>query len=165
MRVIEYKAGSKDPKHSVSSIARLKAKGKDTTPPCDGCTACCRSNYGITYTEGDDKSLFNEHGLLPREDGVCGFLIDDKCSVYENRPKVCRQFDCRLMTIAGVVPDPSPVADAVKEWDVSKFLKTKEDHTLMLSIRKETQDVLGKMFVQDRHAHQVAEKVFRSMRR
>ncbi len=46
--------------------------------PCIGCGACCK----------ETDWLF-EAGF-PVENGVCAHLIDDKCSIYETRPDVCR---------------------------------------------------------------------------
>ncbi|WP_084777954.1 YkgJ family cysteine cluster protein [Saccharibacillus sacchari] len=46
---------------------------------CDGCGACCKNL---------DKSPIYED--LNRGDGVCKYLIDNQCSVYENRPLLCR---------------------------------------------------------------------------
>ena len=33
--------------------------------------------------------------IYKNKDGGCSMLIDNKCSIYEDRPKACRQFDCR----------------------------------------------------------------------
>jgi len=30
-----------------------------------------------------------------KETGGCSMLVDGKCSIYEDRPKACRVFDCR----------------------------------------------------------------------
>lgn len=71
--------------------------------PCNGCTACCRDHQAVTWHPGDDASLFTAIGrvgddwqpMLPQHNGDCGYLIDDKCSIYERRPRICRAFDCR----------------------------------------------------------------------
>lgn len=46
---------------------------------CDKCGACCRHL--------DMSPLYNE---LNRGDGVCKFLRENLCSIYENRPLLCR---------------------------------------------------------------------------
>ena len=46
---------------------------------CDMCGACCRNIGGI--------SLFEE---LDRGDGVCKYLVGNRCSIYAQRPLLCR---------------------------------------------------------------------------
>ena len=46
---------------------------------CDACGHCCRNlNNSPIYSE------------LDRGDGTCKYLIGDLCSIYENRPLICR---------------------------------------------------------------------------
>lgn len=55
-------------------------------------------NYSIT-------SPSSELGLDPTHNAVitiqrglgkgCAYFINQKCSIYDERPKACRQFDCR----------------------------------------------------------------------
>ena len=91
--------------------------------PCDGCTACCTSSQFIHV--GPDESdtlahiptdlLFPAPGLPPGhvvlgydERGHCPMLIDDKCSIYEHRPRTCRTYDCRIFPAAGLdLEDPT----------------------------------------------------------
>ena len=47
--------------------------------PCDKCGACCRNlHLSPLYTE------------LDRGDGVCKYLSENLCSIYESRPLLCR---------------------------------------------------------------------------
>ena len=88
--------------------------------PCDGCTACCTSSQFIHV--GPDESdtlahipadlLFPAPGRPPGhvvlgydERGHCPMLIDDKCSIYEHRPRTCRTYDCRIFPAAGLEID------------------------------------------------------------
>tara|TARA_R100000544_G_C2226771_1_gene61305 strand:- start:1866 stop:2159 length:294 start_codon:yes stop_codon:yes gene_type:complete len=48
---------------------------------CSGCGACCR----LAGPAGGAN-----HGLPIKKDGSCGHLIDNKCSIYNTRPKICR---------------------------------------------------------------------------
>ncbi len=32
-------------------------------------------------------------------------LTDDRCSIYEHRPRTCRTYDCRIFPAAGLQPD------------------------------------------------------------
>lgn len=70
---------------------------------CDG--ACCRAfpSVRLSWAEYETLralgarrlhfSLAGPHELLI-EDG-CEFLEDGKCSIYEQRPDICRRFICR----------------------------------------------------------------------
>lgn len=46
---------------------------------CDHCGCCCRNL--------DKSSLY---ASLDRGDGICKYLIGNDCSIYENRPLLCR---------------------------------------------------------------------------
>ncbi len=46
---------------------------------CDKCGLCCSNIGGI--------ELYKD---LDRGDGVCKYLKDNLCSIYENRPLLCR---------------------------------------------------------------------------
>lgn len=50
---------------------------------CDKCGLCCRNlNRSEIY-----KNLHNG-------DGVCKYLVDNKCSIYGKRPLLCRVEEC-----------------------------------------------------------------------
>lgn len=80
---------------------------------CHSCGSCCRLflinltekefNSGKYLTESDsndhfeDFSSIEEYGLnilKKNDDESCIYLLDNKCSVYESRPEVCRDFFC-----------------------------------------------------------------------
>lgn len=46
---------------------------------CEHCGCCCRNL---------DKS--DVYAALDRGDGVCKYLEENDCSIYENRPLLCR---------------------------------------------------------------------------
>ncbi len=46
---------------------------------CDCCGCCCRNL--------DKSELYKE---LDRGDGVCKYLVGNICSIYEDRPLLCR---------------------------------------------------------------------------
>jgi Fe-S-cluster containining protein len=90
--------------------------------PCDSCTACCTSSQFI-HIEPDETDTL-EHvptALLfpaPRlphghvvlgydERGHCPMLADNRCSIYEHRPRTCRTYDCRVFPAAGLGVDES----------------------------------------------------------
>ena len=53
--------------------------------PCIGCGACCR-RVGQVLKFPEDHPL---HFPYSHTNNVCEKLIDNKCSVYENRPLIC----------------------------------------------------------------------------
>lgn len=86
-----------------------------TRSPCDRCyAACCRQNghefaavlqgdverrrfaaYSVeaTFVRADGSAHVQR--VLPYVDGRCQFLgDDDRCTIYEDRPAACRQFEC-----------------------------------------------------------------------
>ena len=50
---------------------------------CDCCGCCCRNL--------DKSSLYAE---LDRGDGMCKYLRGNLCSIYANRPLLCRVDEC-----------------------------------------------------------------------
>jgi len=71
--------------------------------PCGTCTACCEGPG--RYLILDDKDDASQYETYTREDGKvcvakkanddCVYLGPNGCSIYERRPIVCREFDCR----------------------------------------------------------------------
>jgi Fe-S-cluster containining protein len=46
--------------------------------------------------------------LQRRSDGACVHLGKQGCTVYEQRPAVCRTFDCRVFAAMGLVERCGP---------------------------------------------------------
>lgn len=82
--------------------------------PCNSCTLCCEllSPYltkeeissgkyplSMIYPEPEQVKQNSEIGpilkMYQKKSGGCGLFIDGRCSIYEDRPIACRQFDCR----------------------------------------------------------------------
>lgn len=96
--------------------------------PCDGCTACCTSSQFVhvapdeveTLSRIPSALLFPAPNLPPGhvvlgydERGSCPMLIDGRCSIYEQRPRTCRTYDCRIFPAAGLeVGDRSKISIA-----------------------------------------------------
>jgi Fe-S-cluster containining protein len=91
--------------------------------PCTQCVAaCCRQNgheYAVLLQGDAERRRFAAFSVdapmqsndrvvvervLPYRDGKCQFLGDDDlCTIYEDRPLSCRQFECTVShNIAGV---------------------------------------------------------------
>lgn len=73
--------------------------------PCGSCTACCEilaphlspeeissGFYPITLSNIDGNPVIT---LFRKTTGGCGMFVNGSCSIYEDRPIACRQFDCR----------------------------------------------------------------------
>src|SRR5262249_55142718 len=90
----EFSAWLREPRRARA----LKVIGADV--PCGSCNACCRSSYFIHVRPEETRALrripkqllFPAPGL-PRghvlmgfnEKGQCPMLVDDLCSIYEDR--------------------------------------------------------------------------------
>ena len=58
--------------------------------PCTGCGCCCRVISwadDVVVRDDPDHPLYFPY---THKNGVCEKLIDNKCSVYETRPMMCR---------------------------------------------------------------------------
>lgn len=77
--------------------------------PCDKCGACCRNLH-----------LSSMYAPLDRGDGVCKYLRGNLCSIFENRPLLCRvdesyeQLWKKLMTREEYYEQNQKVCDALK---------------------------------------------------
>ena len=102
--------------------------------PCGECTGCCTSSQFV-HIEPDEmaalaaipKALTFPAPGMPKghrlmgydERGHCPMLVDNRCSIYDSRPRTCRTYDCRILSAAGLqVDDDSKAAigDRVREW-------------------------------------------------
>jgi Fe-S-cluster containining protein len=110
-------------------------RGSDV--PCDGCTACCTSSQFVHIEPDETDTLAHIPAALlfpaprmPRghvvmgydERGHCPMLIDNRCSIYEHRPRTCRTYDCRVFPAAGIEideVDKALIAQRVRRWQFS----------------------------------------------
>lgn len=120
----------------LEKFKRAQLERSSISTPCGACDICCRSGYEVTPEEGDNLSLFtgrtpDEKPILPlSEDGSCGYLGEEGCTVYERRPTQCRLYDCRPMAIAGFRYAGNARAElnaVIDRWDPLDMLKTHED--------------------------------------
>ena len=85
------------------------ASPNTSTVPCNGCTLCCQGHQVIILHPeyGDDPALHQtveithpltgEPALMvaQKANGDCINLTEKGCRVYENRPAMCKEYDCR----------------------------------------------------------------------
>ena len=92
---------------------RTDKKKKTDKPTCSMCGLCCRlfliNLNEKEYYSGKYKTIFDERETLEdfsaakvcganllkqHTDESCIYLKENKCSIHENRPAVCRGFFC-----------------------------------------------------------------------
>lgn len=100
------------------SNMRLAIRGEsDADVPCGSCKACCTSSQFIHIAPDEDATLRRiPKALLFRapgfpvghlllgftNEGHCPMFVDNRCSIYEDRPRTCRTYDCRIFTATAV---------------------------------------------------------------
>jgi uncharacterized protein len=105
---------------------------QDADVPCGDCVGCCVSSYPIPLRVTDEAAraaVPEQHLIGPanpgekwlmgfRDDGSCPFLVERACTIYAQRPRTCRDYDCRIYAAAGVMPDGErPVIERrVRAW-------------------------------------------------
>ncbi len=110
-------------------------RGSDV--PCGGCTACCTASQFVHIAPDEQDTLAHvprellfPAPRLPRghvlmgydERGHCPMLIDNRCSIYEHRPRTCRTYDCRVFAAAGIELDDDEKAlinERARRWRFS----------------------------------------------
>lgn len=75
--------------------------------------------------------------LGPDGAGHCPLLTERGCSIYGDRPRVCRRYDCRMYAITGVAVDPRQpeIAQRVGAWGIAADTKLARVAALLLSRR------------------------------
>jgi Fe-S-cluster containining protein len=87
------------------------------TVPCGECNACCRSSQFVHIEPDETRTLARipKELLFPApgqpegtfvlgydQNGHCPMLNGNKCSIYEDRPRTCRNYDCRVFAATGL---------------------------------------------------------------
>ena len=81
--------------------------------PCNGCSDNWELKLHPDHDDPDHWITYERDGnhYLGRSivHGGCVYLVDNRCSIYSDRPWVCRTFDCRVLfavaNTTGKVPD------------------------------------------------------------
>ena len=116
--------------------------GTGSNVPCDGCVACCTSGQTIPVDD-DEVDLLPGHAMvavggehvLAQEAGRCVLLVDGACSAYEQRPRRCRTYDCRIFPATGLTPegDKPAIAERAARWRFT--YETPEDRSRQTAVR------------------------------
>lgn len=63
---------------------------------CIGCGNCCKKHWLVKLTNKHELELFE--GSVVFGDYIwtdeCKYQIDNKCSIHENKPYRCKEFEC-----------------------------------------------------------------------
>jgi uncharacterized protein len=101
--------------------------------PCGDCRACCTSRYFVHLAPGERAAAVAPRGLLrpaPQfgpghsvmghdHQGHCPLLRARQCTVYADRPRTCREYDCRIFAAAGLEAggrDQAAINERVRAW-------------------------------------------------
>jgi Fe-S-cluster containining protein len=133
-----------------STEASLQSGNGGADVPCGACRGCCRSSMFIHIKPEETQTirrircalLFPAPGLPKGHvlmgyngKGQCPMLIDNQCSIYEDRPQTCRDYDCRIFAATGISVDPQTqpeIAQRVQEWVFSYEDEGSRDEDIIL---------------------------------
>jgi uncharacterized protein len=105
--------------------------------PCGDCTGCCISGYSVQIRPHDRDARAaippelvvsalgvtrNELTMAARPDGTCPMLSGSQCTIYQDRPQTCRDYDCRVFAAAGLEAggsDKAVINRRVRQWRFS----------------------------------------------
>ena len=118
--------------------------------PCGECRACCTSSYFIHIGPDETetlaripKELLFPAPRLPKgnvllgydKKGHCPLFINNTCSIYDQRPRTCATYDCRIFPATGLSAgdDRALICQQARRW---KFdFPTTEDHRAFSAVR------------------------------
>jgi Fe-S-cluster containining protein len=149
IRMIIREDRERRPYGRVTTIVRKLQAGlaaNNVQVPCNGCNACCREpqlyvdldpgeeekyQHQPTYDEDDGRPW----DLKKNERGECMYLLDGKCSIYHDRPRACRTYDCRLHLLgAPLSKGHDLILEALDQWELPRC-ESREDRIWALVFR------------------------------
>ena len=126
----------------ASATVAVSVGAVDADVPCAECTACCRSGWFVHVAPDEVAALRRipetlqfpapgrppGHVVVPHDEhGRCPMLTDRGCSIYDDRPRTCRAFDCRVFTATGLRPDGVGEIDVARRADRWRFEVSGDD--------------------------------------
>jgi Fe-S-cluster containining protein len=118
----------------IVAFGRAQRDDAGAAVPCGGCTACCTSSQFVHVAPDETRTLsripsallFPAPGLPTGnvlmgydERGHCPMFVDGGCSIYEDRPRTCRTYDCRVFPATGIELDDASkalISDRTRRW-------------------------------------------------
>lgn len=109
----------------------------------EGCSKCCYTDISVFEVEAENiKEWFNSLDeqkkselktlwQTPVESGACSFLYNDRCSVYEARPIICRTQGAPLFLQAENILDYCPLNFEAGDPDKVDWLNLDRLNTLL----------------------------------
>ena len=120
----------------AAARASLRGEGPGMDVPCGECRGCCTSSLFVHIRPEETGTL----AVIPKRllvrapgrprghvllgfagDGSCPMLKDRACSIYELRPRTCRDYDCRILAAAGLEAGEGrdDINERVRAWEFS----------------------------------------------
>lgn len=119
-------------------LARRSLRGDEGMDvPCGDCVGCCVSGYSVQLRPADHRAtakipasfVVSAPGFPPGHltmrslaNGLCPMLEAGKCTIYQERPQTCLDYDCRIFAAAGLDAggeDKAVINKRVREWQFS----------------------------------------------
>ena len=112
----------------AAARASLRGEGHGLDVPCGDCVGCCTSSLFIHVRPEESATLAviparllvrapgrpRGHRLLGfTQAGSCPMFTARACSIYAQRPRTCRDYDCRMFAAAGI--DAGDGKDVINE--------------------------------------------------
>jgi uncharacterized protein len=119
-----------------------------TDVDCGECIACCSSSQFIHIRPDETHTLSRirkdllvaapglpkGHVLLGYDrNGFCPIMVNGKCSIYDDRPLTCRNYDCRVFAAAGITAgdgDKARITERVRRWEFNYPTRRDRDEHL-----------------------------------
>jgi Fe-S-cluster containining protein len=110
--------------------------------PCKGCKACCTGGQLIPLMPHEVErysAMDSDYGTvlqhMPNGDCVC--LGKKGCKIYNRRPSICQEYDCRVQYLAWSEELRKMGSAAIWEAAVERIhTLTKEEHATALAMRR-----------------------------
>ncbi len=108
-----------------------------------GCSKCCMTDISIFEVEAqrirdwfkilsvDQQKNLIENWTTPNPVGACHFLINDRCSIYEARPVICRTQGAPLFIKSENLLDYCPLNFESEDPDKADWLNLERLNTLL----------------------------------